>query len=318
VSIRPAPAAITAAALTSAVLAAATSGPLIAYAAAPALAVAFWRNAFSVALLVPAATATRRVELRHLTSRSGRPALLVCVLAGIALAGHFATWVPAAKLTTVTAATAMVDTQPIWQGLIAARQGRPARRLAWVGIGLAVAGAVSAAGVDVTVSGRAFLGDLLALAGGIAGAAYTAYGERARASVSTTGYTAVCYTVCTLVLAAVCVVGGVPLHGYRATAWIALLAMTLGPQLLGHSMANYALRRVSATTVAVLLLLETPGAAAISWLWLGQVPRLAQVPGLVLLLCGIACVILSAGRSAGGTTAPAAEASLQTDGGIPL
>ena len=57
-------------------------------------------------------------------------------------------------------------------------------------------------------------------------------------------------------------------------------------------MFNFALRRVPATTVSVLILLETPGAALIAWAWLGHVPPLASLPGLVLLLAGVAIVAL--------------------------
>src|SRR5882762_5672890 len=104
------------AALTVAVLAVSSSAPLIAYAAAPALAIAFWRNALATAVLAPATATTRMGELHRL---AGRRAGLLCVLAGVALAAHFAFWVPSAKLTSIAAATALVATQPVWQGLIA-------------------------------------------------------------------------------------------------------------------------------------------------------------------------------------------------------
>ncbi len=287
----------TIAALVVAVFAIALSGPLIAYAAAPALAIACWRNVFAAGVLLPLAVTTRRAELARLRERSGRPVVLASLLAGLALAVHFAAWVPGVKLTGIAAATALVATQPVWQGLIAHGQGRRLPRGVWVGICLAVGGAVLATGVDVAFSASAFAGDLLALAGGIAGAVYTAFGERARAGTSTTTYTAVCYGVCALVLVVVCLAAGVPFGGYAGTTWIAILAMTAGPHLLGHSMFNYALVRVSATTVAVLMLLEVPGAALIGWVWLGQVPRLDQVPGLALLMLGVAVVVLGAARA---------------------
>lgn len=66
--------------------------------------------------------------------------------------------------------------------------------------------------------------------------------------------------------------------------------------MLGHSMFSYALRRVSATTVSVFYLLEVPGAALLGWWWLGQVPRPAAWPGLVMLVAGVAVVVL-AGRA---------------------
>lgn len=281
---------LSAGALAIAVLGVSSSGPLIAYAAAPALAIAFWRNALATGALAPVAAIRRRDELGALlTSREG----LVSVLAGAALAVHFGTWVPSVKLTTIAAAAALVATQPVWQGLIARAQGRRLPAAVWAGIGLAVAGAVAATGADVPVSGRAVAGDLLAVAGGLAGAVYTAAGERVRATTSTTSYTTVCYGVCTGLLGGVCLLGGVPMAGYPATAWLAIAALVAGPQLLGHSMFSYALRRVSATTVSVMYLLEVPAATLIGWLWLGQLPQPAAWPGLALLLAGVAVVILA-------------------------
>jgi drug/metabolite transporter (DMT)-like permease len=286
----------TIAALAVAVLAISSSAPLIAYAAAPALAIACWRNTFAVGVLAPVAGTVRRRELAWLAGPKGRPALLASLLAGTALAVHFGTWIPSAKLTGVAASTALVATQPVWQGLIALGQGRRLPPAVWAGIGIAVCGAVLTTGADIGLSGRAFAGDLLALAGGVAVAVYTAFGERARASLSTTTYTTVCYAVCAVLLGALCLVAGVPLVGYPAATWLAILVMTAGPQLLGHSMFSYALRRVSATTVSVLVLLEVPGAGLIGWLWLGQTPRLGQVPGLALLVLGVAVVVIGAAR----------------------
>jgi drug/metabolite transporter (DMT)-like permease len=283
----------TVAVLAIAVAAVSSSAPLIVYAAAPALAIALWRNAFATAVLVPVTAATRRTELRGVDRRT----VLVSLLAGLALAVHFGTWVPSAKLTGVAASTALVATQPVWQGLIATVQGRRLPGLVWAGIGLAVGGAVLATGADVAFSGRAVLGDLLALTGAVAGAAYTAAGERARVRLSTTTYTTICYGLCAVVLGTLCLAAGVPLTGYPATTWLAILALTAGPQLLGHSLFNYALKRVSATTISVLILLEVPGATLIGWLWLGQTPRLVQVPGLALLLLGVAVVVLGAART---------------------
>ncbi|WP_433389628.1 DMT family transporter [Micromonospora sp. KLBMP9576] len=295
---------VTTGALALAVVAVSSSAPLVAFAAAPALAVAFWRNLLSVAALGPFAVARRRAEFRSLTVGAGRRGGRYCVLSGVALAAHFATWMPSTRLTSVAAATALCATQPVWQGLIARAQGHRLPGVVWVGIAVAVAGAGVATGADFAVSGRAVAGDLLAVAGGVFAAVYTALGERARTTISTTTYTTICYGVCALLLLVVCLVGRVPLTGFDIDTWLVVLALVAGAQLLGHSMFNYALRRVSATTVSVLVLLEAPGAALLGWAWLGQLPGLATLLGLALLLAGVAVVVLGAGRRAAPAAAP--------------
>ncbi|WP_204341677.1 DMT family transporter [Micromonospora terminaliae] len=302
---RPPLDALTVGALALAVTAVSSSAPLVAFAAAPALAIAFWRNVLSLAVLGPVSLTRRRAEFRALTVGAGRREGLYCVLSGVALAAHFATWMPSAQLTSVAAATALGATQPVWQGLIARWQGRRLPTAVWAGIAVAVLGAVLATGADFGVSGRAFAGDLLAVAGGMFAAVYTAFGERARASISTTTYTTICYGVCGAILLVVCLLGGVRLHGYDGGTWLAILGLVAGAQLLGHSMFNYALHRVSATTISVLILLEAPGAALIAGVWLGQFPRPLALPGLALLLAGVAVVILGGAR-AGRRTEPVA------------
>ena len=276
-------------ALAVAILAVSSSAPLIALAAAPALAIAFWRNGIAAVALTPIALGPRRAEARRaVRSRAG----MFCVLAGAALAAHFATWMPSVQLGSVATATALVATQPVWQGLIAAVQGRRLNTAGWLGIGLAVAGAAWATGVDLGVSAQAVLADVLALLGAVAAAVYTAFGERARTELSTITYTWICYGTCAVVLLAICLAGEVRLSGYDDRTWAAILAIVVGAQLLGHSMFNYALQHVSATTVSVLILLEVPGAALIAWWWLDQAPRAESLPGLALLLAGVAVVIL--------------------------
>jgi drug/metabolite transporter (DMT)-like permease len=302
-----------AAALTVAVLAISSSAPMIAYAAAPALAIAFWRNALAVGVLTPFAATVRRRELNELIrTPDGRRIALICVLSGLALAVHFGTWVPSAKLTSVAMSVALVCTTPVWTALIAVVRRVHVPRPTWIGIGIAMLGVAIGAGADIGVSGRAVAGDALALAGGIAAAVYTTFGERARASTSTTTYTLLCYAVCALVIALICLIGGVRLVGFTGITWLALVAMTVGPQLLGHSLINYALERVSATTVAVLLLLEVPGAALIAFVLLGQLPPARTVPGLVLLLIGVAVVVL------GTYSRRSPQSSQPTNGGIAI
>jgi drug/metabolite transporter (DMT)-like permease len=269
-----------------------TSGPIIAAIAAPALAIAFWRNALSSGVLLPVALGPALRGRRPAMLGLDRRELAGCGAAGLLLAAHFACWVPSVTLTSVATSTALVCTQPVWTAVLAVRSPNPPSRGAWLGIGIAVLGAVLITGADLTVSGTAVFGDALALAGGLFAAGYVTAGERVRATVSTTVYTAVCYSVCAVVLLAVCLLAGVRLWGYPGTAWLLLAALTAGPQFLGHSVFNRVLDRISATVVSVSILLEVPGAALLALVFLHQRPSTLAIPGIALLLVGLAVVIL--------------------------
>ncbi len=269
------------------IVAVSTSGPLMAAAAAPALAVALWRNVLAVGAIWPFAVATRRRELRGLTRREWRWA----AGAGVLLAAHFATWVPSLRFTSVASATAIVATQPVWVALIARATGHDVPRRTWLGIGLSLVAVVVLTGVDFSLEPRALVGDLLALLGGVFAAFYTVAGAEVRRTVSTTAYTAICYSTAAVVLLVACLVGRVELWGYDGRTWMQLLALTAGAQLLGHSVFNLVLRTTSPTVVSLALLLEIPGAAVIAAAALGQVPPLAALPAAALLLLGLAIVV---------------------------
>jgi drug/metabolite transporter (DMT)-like permease len=276
-----------------ALVAVSTSGPLMAATAAPALALAFWRNARGGGVMLVAALATARSELRGLDARERRLALL----AGAFLAVHFATWVPSLTYTSVASATALVATQPVWAALISRAQGDDVGRRVWTGILVAVVGALLLTGADLQVSGRALLGDLLAVIGGASAALYMSAGSAVRRSVSTTTYTALCYTAAAAMLLVVCLVGRQELTGYDGETWLKLLAITAGAQLIGHSLFNVVLRTTSPTVVSLSILFEIPGAAVIAALFVsGQhVPWLA-IPSAALLVTGLAVVIRASSR----------------------
>ncbi|MGB9377965.1 MAG: DMT family transporter [Mycobacteriales bacterium] len=276
-----------------AILGVSTSAPLIAAIAAPALAIAFWRNAMAVVALGPVALARFRPEF----ARLGRREWLVCVLAGVLLAAHFATWVPSVKLTSVASATALVATQPIWAAVLARLLGRRVKRVAWLGIAVGVVGVALITGVDFTISARAVTGDALAVVGGAMSAAYVTAGGSVRRTVSTTVYTTTAYSVCGLVLLVVCLVSGQQLGGYSARTWAMLVALTVAAQLIGHSLINRVLSSTSATVVSLAILFEVPGAVLLALVFLGQRPPLAAIPGLLLLLAGLAIVTRSGTRS---------------------
>ena len=272
-----------------AVLAVSTSGPLIRYAAAPALAVAMWRNLLALPVLGVAAFRARR------PTRAERR---LVVLSGLFLAAHFATWIPSISYTSVASSVALVATQPVWAALLARWRGEPIDREVWIGIVVALAGVVVLSGVDLRLSTRAAFGDLLALVGGMLAAAYVTVGAEARKTVDTSVYAAGSYGVAAVVLLAMCLVSGRELWGYSSGSWWAIIALVVGPQLLGHTLVNRVLRTISPTAVSVAILFEVVGATILAALAFDETPPLAAAPAGVLILVGIVIVIRAGRRRA--------------------
>lgn len=277
-----------------AVLGVSASGPLMAATPAAPLAIAMWRNAGAALATAPfAATSFGWGPRRRPAGR--RPSGRIwagCVLAGVMLAGHFATWVTALKLTSVAAATALVSSQVVWVVIIERLIGRPISLSVVLGITLAVGGVVVITGVDFALSPRAVTGDLLAVAGGVFAALYLLAGQQVRASMSTSLYTTVCYGVCALALTVAALIGGVDLLGLSARAWAMIAAVMVTAQLFGHSLLNYLLAVMSPRLVAILLLLEVPGAALLAGVFLRQAPEWGVYAGLIMIVGGLIVVTL--------------------------
>ena len=271
-----------------AILGVSASGPLMAGANAPALAIGFWRNALGTLAVAPFAGPRARGELRSLDRELWR----TLVFAGLMLAAHFATWCTALKMTSVAAATAMVSMQVVFVVLIDRFRGDYAPPAVLVGIGLAIVGVLVITGVDFTLSARAVTGDLLALAGGLTAAFYLMAGSRVRERLSTTSYTVACYGICAVTLAIACLVGQVQMIGFSGRTWLAIVGVTICAQLLGHSVLNHLLAVMSPGLISLLLLLEVPGAAILAGIFLDQTPPIGVYAGLGLILAGLVVVVL--------------------------
>lgn len=270
-----------------AILGVSASGPLMAGAVAPALAIAFWRNALGTLAVAPFAVAKGRGELSSL-DRGGRRTL---VFAGLMLATHFATWCTALKMTSVAAATAMVSMQVVFVVLVDRIRGQVAPRRVVAGILVAVVGVLVITGVDFSLSTRALTGDLLALVGGLTAALYVIAGSKVREQLSTSAYTVACYGICAAALALACVIEQVEMVGFATNTWLAIIGVTICAQLLGHSVINHLLAVMSPGLISLLLLLEVPGAALLAGIFLDQTPPVGVYVGLGLILAGLVVVV---------------------------
>jgi drug/metabolite transporter (DMT)-like permease len=277
--------------LAVAVVAVSTSAPLIAGADAPTLAIALWRNLLTLPFL-GLWVLLRRCEREGWRQRSALDRRRSRV-AGALLAAHFATWVPSLSFTTVASSVALVATQPVWAALIARRRGDEIQRATWLGIGLALAGTVVLTGVDLSISGRALFGDVLAMVGGMFAAAYVTVGADVRRQVSTASYALACYATAALLLLLLCLATGQSLTGYDRDTWLAIGGLVLGAQLLGHTLVNMVLRSITPTAVSVAILFEILGATLLARLAFGETPPAGAWPAAALIAAGVVVVLRS-------------------------
>lgn len=260
-------------------------------AGASPLAIAAARLALAATVVVPLALVRRRAELAALKSRDW----LIAGLSGALLAVHFATWIASLQFTSVASSVALVTTNPLWVGLASwwLLRESPSKRTI-LGIALAAFGTALIILSDLTLAEgalepgrRPMLGNLLALGGAVAISGYLLVGRRLNLKLSLLAYVAIVYGAGALAMNLMASGAGQGIQTIPAAAWLPIALMALGPQLLGHTLINAALRHLSATYVALAILGEPVGSAILAWLLLGESVAPMQLAGFAALLAGI-------------------------------
>ncbi|MBL8396718.1 MAG: DMT family transporter [Candidatus Accumulibacter sp.] len=262
----------------------------------PSLVIATLRLTGAALLIAPLAIWQSGGRLGNLTGRQWR----LTVGAGACLALHFATWIRSLEYTSVASSTALVTTNLLWIGLASFLLfgERPGR-------GLLVGGAVSLVGSLLIfwsdsqhhpVGSQPLLGNFLAVAGSWCFSAYLLFGRRLRADLPLSTYLALAYGSAAIFLLLACLGSGLALTGYAGAAYLVAVGLAIGPQLLGHSAYNWALKYVSPTFIAVVTLGEPVGSALLAWLFFDESFASAQAVGVVLLLSGIYLAARDEGR----------------------
>ncbi len=260
-----------------------TSGPLIAMSTMPVLTLIFWRN-------LGGAIATFFINYKRLQLRD-REGFKWSAIAGVVLAAHFVGFFLAMRYTSVAAGTALAALQPIFATIFAVFTGHHVSRTSWFGMLVSFIGVLFISGVDLHFSWRAFQGDLAAIICAALAATYVNLGAKAQRSIPATTYTTICYFFCALTALPFALIQG-DFFNFTAREWWIVLGLIVGAQLLGHSMFNSVLKRVSPAIVSMVVFFEVPISALLAIWWLGQKPHIGIWFGVLTILAGSALVVL--------------------------
>lgn len=258
-----------------------TSGPLIALSTMPVMTLIFWRNLGGSLVTLPFA-------IRHARDREG---INWAIVAGVILALHFSGFFLAMRMTSVAAGTALVALQPIFAAIFVKVSGGHIPKAAWLGMIVSFVGVALVSGVDLQISFRSFLGDLAAIVSAALAAGYMMAGAKAQRTLETATYTTICYFVCSITALPVALIAGNEIFTFSAKEWWIVLGLIVGAQLLGHSMFNSVLKRVSPAVVSLIVFFEVPVSALLAVWWLDQKPPVAIIPGIALILAGCVLVV---------------------------
>ena len=222
--------------------------------------------------------------------------------AGVFLAIHFASWVPAFAFTTIAASTTIAMSAPIWVAIMLwLWRGEIPTRLTIAGIAVAFGGAVVLTVGDAGGDGAGsnpLLGNALALVAALGFSFYFLMGQEAqRRGLGTSRYIAIAYAVGALSLVGVPFMVG---PHYGEIPWMIFvygLLLAMVPQLIGHTSFNWAVRWVTPTLVTLIILLEPVGATILGVIFFQEIPGWIVLLGALILLGGVALAVYGQDRS---------------------
>ena len=261
------------------------SALFVRWAGIPAAASAFYRVLLALIVLLP----WRLV-------RGGRTSTRTAVLLAVAGGGFFAfdllLYNSAVLHTSAANAVLLGNNAPIFVGLASWFIFRRRPRLSfWIGLALALAGCAVIVLWDASrgsaVRHGDVLGDLFALTAAVFWAGYMVTTERVRTEMDTLTINVVAVSASALTLLIICVGMGIPLVGYSAQTWLALLGLALVSQVASYYALVYALGHLPATVTSVSILSQVPMTALLAAVFLSEPLTAAQIVGGGVVLAGI-------------------------------
>lgn len=262
------------------------SAIFVRWANAPGPVTSFYRMA--VAVVVLAWPFYRRVRARGKLPRRG---LQMAALGGLFFAADLALWATGVVMSGATNPTLLANTAPLWVGLGALLFFREKlSRMFWVGLLLAMAGAVVVLGLDSLRAASFGLGTLLGLLAGIFYGGYLLITQRGRETLDPLTYFWPAAAASTLALLGLNLALRQPLTGYSAFTFLNFIAMGVISQAIGYLSINYALGYLPASIVSPTMLGQPVMTAILAGPLLGETLSLWQALGSILVLAGVYAV----------------------------
>jgi len=267
---------------------------------APSIVIAAVRLLTASLLLTPIAFLQYKQKLFIISKRE----LGFLILSGLFLSIHFAAWITSLEYTSIASSVVLVTTTPLWVALfspILLKEKNNA--IIWIGLFLALLGSslvalsnqcsfslanlIQCKGVGLSFERNTLYGNFLALLGAWMAAGYMMVGRKVRSTLPLIKYIFFVYFFSAIFLLFIVVISGETLVGYSNQTYLWMFLLGLIPQLLGHSVFNWALGHLPAAFVSIALIGEPIGTILLAFIFLQETPNNLEYLGGLLILIGI-------------------------------
>lgn len=251
--------------------------------------IAFYRMLFTVLIMAPLFWMKHLSEVKLLSSKDW----MFSAIAGIFLAFHFILWFESLNYTSVASSTVLVTMQPLFAfiGTYLFFNEKITFQTLIAGV-IAICGSLLIGWGDFQVSGSALYGDILALIACALITGYLLFGQNVRKRVSLITYTMIVYSSSTITLFFYVLIKGESFGPYPTETWIWFLLLAIVPNLLGHTLFNWAIAYVSTNVISIAILFEPVGAAILAYFIFNEGITVMQAVGGSIILLGITLFVI--------------------------
>jgi len=257
---------------------------LIRWADAPGLVTSFYRNSIAALVLVIPCLWLLSNDNLSLGSSNTRLAIWAGVFYGIDVGLHAV----GVNLIGATIPTVLANTAPIWVGLGAMLFFREQLGLGfWLGLTLAMIGAVMLANVDQLYDLAQSKGSFYGLLAGVFYAAFVLVSQKARDNMNPFSFLCIAFASAGCTTGLIAIVFQQPITGYSMLTYMIFIVYGAVVQVGGWLCVTYALGKLSASTVAPILLMQAVVTGVLAHIFLGEQLNYVQYLGGVAVLCGV-------------------------------
>jgi len=257
----------------------------------PALVISFYRMFWSSILLLIYQLKANPGALR-INRLQGR-SLRFIGLAGILLALHFATWIASVQLTTISHSLILESTHPVFAIILSPFLLR--EKGSWksvIAAGFTFAGIVIIGGQDFQLSNTKFWGDFLAVLSALFVTLYIFIARNQRKQIDLIPYLIAVYSGAALTLLILILFFGYHLYAYPPSVHGMMFFLALIPTGVGHSLINWAARKIQAYKVNFTILGEPVIASVLAYFIFNEKPYGLFYLGAAFILLGIVLALL--------------------------
>jgi drug/metabolite transporter (DMT)-like permease len=262
----------------------------------PAIVISFYRMFWSTLIFLIYQLFRHPGALRF--KNINRPSKFLLLVAGISLALHFGTWIASIQLTTISHSLILESTHPVFALILSPiflnEKGGLKTHLAVV---LTLLGIFIVAGQDLQLATGKFIGDLLALAGALFVTFYILIARHQRAKIDLIPYLIAVYGVATITLFFLMVLLQYPILNYPVKIHLMMLLLAIVPTIIGHSLINWAARKIEIYKVNFSILGEPIIASVLAYLFFYEKPYGLFYVGAILIVAGVVMALLDHSQS---------------------